>query len=128
MPLDSVLLQTGNAALPNLINPFRTEPIVSNIQETHSFRIQDVPEACVAGHRFYKANAGEWGARESVFWGWGRQVTEKFFKNSHPHPASGFWTEAIWKLVSVPAEFRNNLKKMSISNILRMALGIVYPL
>lgn len=55
MPLDSVLLQTGNAALPNLINPFRTEPIVSNIQETHSFRIQDVPEACVAGHRFLQS-------------------------------------------------------------------------
>lgn len=48
MLLDSVLLQTGNAALPNLINPFSTKPIIRNIQETHSCRIQDVSGAWVS--------------------------------------------------------------------------------
>lgn len=48
MLLDSVLLQTGNAAWPNLINPWSTKPIIRNIQETHSFRIQDVSGAWIA--------------------------------------------------------------------------------
>lgn len=91
MLLDPVLLQTGNAALPNLIDPVSSKPIVSNIQETHSCRIQDV---CVRGlgiwTSFYKAYTGEWKAkRVSVL---GDQVTKKlcFFFNSHPHPASWF--------------------------------------
>lgn len=81
--LDSVLLQTGNAALPNLINPFSTKPIVSNIQETHSFRIQDVSEAWVSWHHFTKL-IPENGKQESQCFG--GQVTKKFFKNSASPP------------------------------------------
>lgn len=40
--LGSFLLSAGNAGLPNFDNVFSAKAIIRNIQETHSWRIQDV--------------------------------------------------------------------------------------